>query len=502
LLKKLALFLGICLLSLVAALQPIQVASAAGPCPDPMHTAKTEVHDISLAGHNFDGQCVTNTHFTNVDLTGVSFVGAIIINSQFTHCSMVHSDFRDANLKLWLDSVDLTGANFSGSIGEVFAKNTDFIKTDLSRANWTRGRLYGDFGGANLDAAKLQNIVFGPLSFNNATMSGTDFSGSVCYGCSGSKIEGIPIVMPAYRAVPDSVVTIDSPREGPPLVLGNGYLIGPDTNLQGADLNGLDLSGVDLPYNLAHANLTGASLTGDDLTHTNFDGTVLVGADLKYVKVVGGSKGTLRTANLEGAKTDRTTCLLSQVVYTPILQPGVDLSYVDIENVPSDLLCGWGDLTGVSFKGAQLKNVDFKNWNLSRADLTNSTLTNLNLSGVSLLDAKLKMLKSMGLMGNPSLPTGFVLSRGTILGPEVDLRNQDLQGADLSNINLTGAACEGMRTDSANFWKTWACVSGYLIRKLPNGPAPVISGRYQVGQTLSAVEAPWPAAKNLRPQCW
>ena len=64
----------------------------------------------------------------------------------------------------------------------------------------------------------------------------------------------------------------------------NGYKIGPDVNLDGADLRNADLRGADL----IGANLTRSDLRGADLTEAN-----LYGANLSSANLAG--------ANLRGA---------------------------------------------------------------------------------------------------------------------------------------------------------------------------------------------------------
>ena len=60
--------------------------------------------------------------------------------------------------------------------------------------------------------------------------------------------------------------------------LTNGYLIGPQAQLTGAQLSGEDLTDAALHWAiLTDANLTGATLTGAILTNTDLSGATLVG---------------------------------------------------------------------------------------------------------------------------------------------------------------------------------------------------------------------------------
>jgi hypothetical protein len=83
----------------------------------------------------------------------------------------------------------------------------------------------------------------------------------------------------------------------------NGYQIGPDANLFGADLRGANLGGAKLEgANLEGANLEGANLWCADLQDANLVGANLTGAHLMAAKLEG---AILSDANLTGANLER-----------------------------------------------------------------------------------------------------------------------------------------------------------------------------------------------------
>ena len=77
---------------------------------------------------------------------------------------------------------------------------------------------------------------------------------------------------------------------------------------------------------------------------------------------------------------------------------------------------------------------------LSGADLSGANLINTDLDGADLTGADLHGVSSGGITGTPSsLPDGWALISGYLVGPVADLRGASLTGADLSGADLSGA---------------------------------------------------------------
>ena len=94
---------------------------------------------------------------------------------------------------------------------------------------------------------------------------------------------------------------------------------------------------------------------------------------------------------------------------------------------------GWtlynGQLVG---PGVNLSGVNLTGANLSRVNFTGT-----NLSGTNLSNANLDYVNSKGIIGTPTLPSGyFMVAGGYLLGPKVALMGADLRNLDLSNKQL------------------------------------------------------------------
>ena len=108
---------------------------------------------------------------------------------------------------------------------------------------------------------------------------------------------------------------------------------------------------------------------------------------------------------------------------------------------------GTGTVRGYSIGPcANLSNADLFFANLENADLfganlSNAVLTVANLTNANLTNADLTGVISGNIIGTPTLPTGYKMVNGYIVGPSVDLTNADLTGATLTGVtsgNITG----------------------------------------------------------------
>ena len=181
--------------------------------------------------------------------------------------------------------------------------------------------------------------------------------------------------------------------------------------------------------------------------------------------------------------------------------PNVDVAYCDLAGIQlyNYPLSGI-DATGVDAAGAQLGNDNFssaeaQDADFSGADLDNGNFTDANLSGDNLTDANLSFSTLTGtdlagaqlaganladststsIVGVPaSLPTGFQLIDGYLVGPGVDLGGAQLTGADLSGADLEGtglddAVLTGANIEGTDFTNTM--LSGVVSGGLTGTPA-------------------------------
>ncbi len=176
--------------------------------------------------------------------------------------------------------------------------------------------------------------------------------------------------------------------------------------------------------NLAECDLAGVRLAqGASLTDVNLTGAYLTGAFLDDVDLSG--------ANLTGA------------------------------NVIGAILDG-ANLSGANLTGANLYDTQLESANLAGANLIYTNLTNAQLTGATLTNARLSAfneepganltgVSSGSILGTPAtLPSGWLLIDGYLIGPGANLSNANLSGVDMSGVDLSGANLNGANLSNAN----------------------------------------------------
>ena len=252
---------------------------------------------------------------------------------------------------------------------------------------------------------------------------------------------GVVATVPASAAPRDSTVTCPTvnPQTGavtPKPTLG--------VNWSGCDLAGADLSRAPLDFaDLSGANLTGANvaragfeetdfidanLTGVSGNNTDFNGTDFTGADLTAVKLPGGS--------FPGAS------------FASAILARADLDHSDLGGVTA----AKADLAGANLTSDRLNAASF-----SGASLKGANLAHVALNGARLAGANLAGVTSGGLVGlADSLPAGFSVSGGYLIGPYANLAGANLAGAfavndSFAHANVTRASLAGADLASADF---------------------------------------------------
>ena len=114
-----------------------------------------------------------------------------------------------------------------------------------------------------------------------------------------------------------------------------------------------------------------------------------------------------------------------------------------------------GSLTHVSVNAhacaAGTKKVTGK---FAGADFTNANLSGANLSGAPLARTNLTGVTSGRIVGKPSsLPRGWQLQKGYLIGPSANLPEAKLTGASLAGANLVGANLYGANLTDVDFTK-------------------------------------------------
>lgn len=129
------------------------------------------------------------------------------------------------------------------------------------------------------------------------------------------------------------------------------------------------------------------------------------------------------------------------------------------------------NLTNSIFYGANFADANFAGANLSGANIASS-----NVAGTDFSAATLSGIISGGLTGTPTLPAGWIISGGYLIGPGANLQGANLSGVDLTGADLTGANLIGVRSGGllgtpVALPSNYGLYGGYLI-----GPGVDLSG--------------------------
>lgn len=456
---------------------------------------------FSLSGIQFTGANLSGIAFTGCDFSGIDISGANLSNSTFSGVTsrgitggatatfsagngnrVLGGVLLGPNVNLTnavLTAVDISNTNLTGST----VANCDLSGTNLSgvtltsvvtggggvvvSAGTTFPASYAVYGGYLLGpycvarGAALGNADLTNAALYGADLSGTDLSGAVLTGVTSGGLQNTATLRlaPTYR-------------------IYSGYLIGPGVGLRGAGLRGAALSNT---YFTA-ADLSGADLTNAVITGCDLSGTNLLGATLNGVisgGITGGSTAILPagyaviSGYIVGPNVNLTSAVLTNAVLTGAnlsgaLMTGANLAGIKSGGVtttsatvlPSGYFNAGGyivgvqaDLSGVDLSGQSFASLDFSGVNLTNANLTNATFSACNVANVSMTGATLTRFAGRNLTGSTtlSLPAGYSVIRGAVIGPRVSLAGVDLSNADLrAYADLSGVDLSGTRLSHAN----------------------------------------------------
>jgi uncharacterized protein YjbI with pentapeptide repeats len=303
----------------------------------------------------------------------------------------------------------VAGADQGGTVSPAPTAGVDWSGCSLGGAN---------LAGANLSGANLTNAILDGANLTNANLTDANLLSADLDNVvlTGATITGSTLSVSSMQHVRSGglVGTPASGADGFDLI--GGYLIGATADLQGANLSGLSVSGRDFSR---------ASLIGADLTNAAMQFANLTGADLRGATVSGTS---FDQALMTGAR-------------------GCNLT-----GTPSELPLRWTVRGGCLFgPTATIAEANLAGADLSGVDLTNGFLTTSNLDGANLTGATLTGVHSTGNTGEPaSLPTGWQLVNGFLIGPGANLSGNDLWFLDLPNAHLAGADLSSTHLNSTN----------------------------------------------------
>jgi len=453
---------------------------------------------------------LTDANFTGVNLADVVFAGSDLSRARFSSAILNGAD---------MDGSIIEGAEFAGAdLAGLRAKNLTGTPASLP-SSWLvqngyllgpgvdlSGRLFDetqpwpvnpgnpgeelrDLSHANLRGTRILNQLIYSTDFQGADLRDTDFSGSIFRGCdlSGTLVEGMKTSRIAFftafpfTGLPDDWAFFLESRSTSFFHLDLGYLIGPGADISGANFAELNLSGVRAgPMMGSAASLPqswkqiGAFLFGpeaifgdSDLTGLNLANTNLDGAEMEYATLTRVRSGAITgKPNLPAGYQIIDGWLLGPDVdltaadFSEIHLQAVDLSAADLTAVRSGGTTGSPSLpTGYRIVGGFLLGPN--------VDLSGATLEGLDLTGCDLTGADFSNLRSSGLRGNPTLSPGHGLASGHLVGPGVDLSFAAIHDADLTGLDFTGSTALGLRSSGLSGTPTlpagFILAEGHLI---------------------------------------
>jgi uncharacterized protein YjbI with pentapeptide repeats len=428
---------------------------------------------VNLRAAKFVGAFVYSVDFSSADLTGADFSGAtflevkghgIIGNPKLpTGWRLIKGTLIGATANLGTDEfasflrrakpAAVKFRNLSGDLQSAVNKrgtSCEFFTWSKNRFDKVNTSSFGplissDLRGINFDGTDFSGQDLRNADFSGSTFSGVNFSGAQLSGAkfNDAKFEFVDFSFAAMSGVDLSRASLKSIKSrcvhtgSAPARLPSGWsLVSNDVrNDQFFVTRGLLLG--------PGTDFTGVYTAGLDLSKT----------DVSNADFTGAITGNLETRPVQDIKWERNA--ISPVIVSPnqklpvgygvrnghLVGPNVDLSYTNLRNV---------NLDGVSLEGSVMtglvsekvtgnpkvdqfrrlvngfivgEGVDLREEQLGNADLSNLSLAGAILDRADLSQAKLDNVSSGGLLGTPILPSGWMIDQGWLLGPTANLQD-------------------------------------------------------------------------------
>lgn len=411
-----------------------------------------DLSGTALTSSNFTGADFTNTILTNTDISGAIFTNATLTGIRSGGITSATTTTMRAGYVI--RSGYIIGA------GVIVTAGADLSGVDLS--------------GIVLTSINMTSVNLVNANLRNTTLSLANLSGATITGIISGGITGLTTaILPSSDYYARGTTGTD------------GWIVGPNVRLVGANLTNADLSGINISNcDISAAIFTGATITnlrsggllnataagttmpnaatfvrsgymigaGVSLAGANFSGSDLSGTTMTGTDVSGvifSNTTTLTNINTGQMKNLTTATLPTVPTYIArngyIVGPRVRLISADLSNQ---------DLSGIQLTSS----------NLTSANLTNAIITATDISGAIFTSATLTSINSTGggITGSATatLPTisaaagGGVwgVRSGYLLGPSAIARSANLSTSiDLSGINLRGCDISGANLTNANF---------------------------------------------------
>lgn len=433
----------------------------------------------TLINADFSGKDLTGANFSSANLTGANFSGANLTGVTFNGATLTGANLSGADLS----NIDLSYVTSGAIIGDItgLPSGWKFINGYLVGRT---ARLYNsdlsgaDLTGMDLTSVQLANANLRAVNLTNSTLTDSNLSGA---NLDQASLEGV------------SSGSISCPSNLPAdWKCMNGYLVGPKANLRGAnftwaDLRYANLTGVDLTNarfdyadlrstNFNGANLNQASMYNSKIAYTDFTNARVMNVNLycgdywncgywSYngpmifdhtlgwgLDISGGygrqmpSNWTIRNGVLLGPTANLSGTTINQVNFGGLDLSSADFSEANLNGVDFSS----SNLSNANFRGANMTGVILNSANLINANLSDSTLTAVKLRNTSLDNANLSGVRSKALDSPSTLPSGWIIANGSLIGPSAIATNINLAGANLSGMNLAGIDLSNSNLSKAN----------------------------------------------------
>jgi uncharacterized protein YjbI with pentapeptide repeats/outer membrane protein assembly factor BamB len=444
----------------------------------------------NLTGASFSLSTLTNVNLSAADLTGTSFDSAVLTGADLAGATVTDDDFESAILTsadlardnlsaASLDNVTSGGISASDApaempsgwtytVGYLVGATAKLVDANLASAQLAGLDLAGaSFEGDTLTKADLAGANLTGASFQQANLTGADLAGAGVGSASfmeanlaSTNLSGVDLSTASLVDTQSGGISAsDAPAALPEdWTFVDGYLAGPNADLDNADLAGANLSNDDFSY---------AEMNGADLGDTDLSGAGLGTASL----------GAVRSGGITGTPASFPSSLTLQDGF--IFGQGVDLAGADLAGLNLSGL----NISDATLTGANLTKADLDGANLSGSDVTGARLTGAQLSGVSFSQADLAGDNLAGLTISGSSLSLTNLSRASLT--DVTLSGDTLTGADLGGATLTGLHASASTGSPSVMPANWSSFYGYLFGPRANLAGVNLSGDFLVDSDLA-----------------
>lgn len=414
---------------------------------------------VNLSGADLSGTTLTGAKSGRIENGNKLYRGNVSpsnapLNSSGHGVDLTNTDFQIYNGFFVGPDVDISGQRNDSSVPINLGGNETLLQ---NLSDVSGGRL-ADLSGIDLSGMNLSGCSFSNVLFYGAK------SGRSNSGLNGNidGVGGLIVDNDIYKVVFHNK-----------FLVGRGVNIVPQSGIP--DLSNVDLSGVDLfAADLSGANLTGAKsgLANEGTGEYRRIGGILP-RDGSGVKLAGDYR--LHNGWLVGQGMDLSSADISNIDLRGINLTGTDLSGAYLYGAISSINNRITPFKSVGQTGAPafasggvrvLSSSDDNNLrsevviydgclitegvDLSRVDLKFADLSGISLRGVSSRNIKPEYDFGQQIIGFGSGGGTYIVVKGYILGPGVNLGGVDLGGASLAGIDLGGLDLSGIDFSELN----------------------------------------------------